>query len=65
MTDATKGESSLADKANADFRQAASKIVQRAKQTGTPLVVWEEGHVKEVSPDKVSELSKPAGEDSN
>ena len=28
---------SLAEKANAAFRQAASKVIERAKQTGTPV----------------------------
>jgi len=44
---------SLSEKADAAFRQAASKVVQRAKQTDTPVVVWEEGHVKEVPADQL------------
>jgi hypothetical protein len=43
-----KKDTSLSSKVDAAFRQAASKVIQRAKQTGTPVVVWEEGHVKEV-----------------
>jgi len=58
MTDTTKDTGSLTDKANAAFRQAASKVVQRAKQTGTPVVVWEEGHVKEISPDEITETTE-------
>lgn len=38
----------LLSKADAAFRQAAKKIIQRARQTHTPVVVWEEGHVKEI-----------------
>jgi len=38
----------LLSKADAAFRQAAKKIIQRARQTGTPVVVWEEGHIKEI-----------------
>ena len=30
----------LSSKADAAFRQAAKKIIQRARQTGTPVVVW-------------------------
>jgi len=48
-----KKDTSLSAKADAAFRQAASKVVQRAKQTGTPVVVWEEGHVKEVPADQL------------
>jgi hypothetical protein len=42
----------LLSKADAAFRQAAKKIIQRARQTGTPVVVWEEGHIKEISCDQ-------------
>jgi len=38
----------LLSKADAAFRQAAKKIIQRARQTHTPVVVWEEGHIKEI-----------------
>ena len=48
-----KQDTSLSSKADAAFRQAASKVVQRAKQTDTPVVVWEEGHVKEVPADQL------------
>lgn len=53
---------SLSEKADAAFKQAATKVVQRSKQTGTPVVVWEEGHVKEVSIDELERAasrSKP------
>jgi hypothetical protein len=33
----------LTEKANAAFRQAAAKVVERARQTGTPVIVWEKG----------------------
>ena len=42
----------LLSKADAAFRQAAKKIIQRARQTGTPVVVWEQGHIKEVPCDQ-------------
>lgn len=31
----------LSSKANAAFQQAAKKVLQRARQTGTPIVIWE------------------------
>ena len=49
---------SLTEKADAAFQQAATKVIQRAKQTGTPIVVWEEGKVKEVTPDEATEKPK-------
>jgi len=39
--------STLTDKANAAFRQAADKVVERARQTGTPVIVWEDGRITE------------------
>ena len=39
---------SLAWKADAAFRQAAKKVIQRAKETATPIVIWEAGNVKEI-----------------
>lgn len=44
---------SLSEKADAAFRQASAKVVQRAKQTGTPVVVWDEGHVKELETEQL------------
>lgn len=42
----------LTSKADAAFRQAARKVIQIARQTGTPIVVWEEGQVKKIPPDQ-------------
>ena len=38
-------DDTLTEKANAAFRQAAAKVIERARQTGTPVIVWEEGQV--------------------
>jgi hypothetical protein len=46
----------LTEKANAAFRQAAAKVVERARQTGTPVIVWEKGQVMEYSGE---ELERP------
>jgi hypothetical protein len=53
---------SMSDKANAAFEQAATKIVERAKQTGTPVVVWEDDHVSELSPEHLTENRTPKTE---
>jgi hypothetical protein len=49
-----KGENeSLSWKADAAFRQAAKKVIQRAKETATPVVVWEADKVKEIPADQI------------
>ncbi len=42
-------DDTLTEKANAAFRQAAAKVIERARQTGAPVIVWEEGQVIERS----------------
>jgi len=44
---------SLSCKADAAFRQAAKKVIQQAKETATPVVVWEAGKVKEIPADQI------------
>jgi len=34
---------SIREKADAAFRQAAAKVIERARQHGTTIVVWENG----------------------
>jgi hypothetical protein len=58
MIDQTKTNGSMSDKADAAFEQATTKIVERARQTGTPVVVWEDDHVAEISPER-AETVKP------
>jgi hypothetical protein len=36
--------------ADAAFRQAAQQVIKRAKEFGTPLIIWEDGEVKRVEP---------------
>lgn len=36
--------------ADAAFVQAAQKVIERAQQSGTPVIVWEDEAVKEVEP---------------
>ncbi len=52
--------------ADAAFEQAAQKVIERAEQSGTPVIVWEDGAVKEVEPQQdraIWELHKPAPND--
>ncbi|MHB8974047.1 MAG: hypothetical protein ACYC4N_26730 [Pirellulaceae bacterium] len=62
MTDPAKAEASLSDKADAAFQQATAKVIQRAKQTGTPVVVWEDDQVREVTPEQIIEHRTPKTE---
>ena len=39
------------EKVDGAIRQAAEKILERAKQTRTPLVIWEDDQIKEVTPE--------------
>ena len=54
-----KQNESLSSKVEAAFRQAATKVVQQAKQTGTPVVVWEKGRVREVPAEAFDSSSEP------
>lgn len=54
MPDQPKTNGTLSDKAKAAFEQAAAKVVERAKQTGTPVIIWRDDRVSEVSPDQLS-----------
>ncbi len=38
----------LSQKADAAFLLAAKKVIQIARQTSTPVVVWQQGRVKEI-----------------
>lgn len=38
----------LSRKADAAFQQAARKVILKAKQTNTPIIVWEDSRIKEV-----------------
>ncbi len=46
----------LTSKADAAFLQAARQVIRVALQTGTPIIVWEEGRVKEIPPDRVKAM---------
>jgi hypothetical protein len=46
----------MSDKSKAAFEQAAAKVLERAKQTGTPVIVWKDNRVGKVSADQLSIL---------
>jgi hypothetical protein len=49
----------MAEKANAAFRQAMTKVIERARQTKTPVIVWEDGRVVEYSADEMEKRLPP------
>jgi len=54
-----KARDTLTEKADAAFRQAAAKVVELARQTRTPVIVWEDGRIVEKSAEEAEmELRK-------
>ena len=53
MNSKTEGENTLAWKADAAFRQASYKVIQRAKQAGSLVVIWEDDQIKELPPEEL------------
>ena len=51
-------DQSLTELANAAFEQAAKKVIQRAIQTGTPVILWENDSVKKVDPRTITQSEK-------
>jgi hypothetical protein len=51
----------LTEKANAAFRRAAAKVIERARRTGTPVIVWEQGLVRELSVEELERQHSAGG----
>ena len=45
-----KAEPSVFDLADAAFYEATLDAVAKAEQTGTPVILWEDGQIKEANP---------------
>lgn len=50
----------LAKLADAAFEQASRKVIERAEQSGTPVIIWEDEAVKEVEPRETRNVDKDA-----
>ena len=50
----------MTELADAAFEQAALKVIARAKASGNPIIVWENGEVKKLSPQEAIEGMKKA-----
>ena len=51
-------ENPLTKLADAAFRQAAQKVIKRAKEAGTPVIIWEDEQIKKVKPRKLRKNTK-------
>ncbi len=60
MSKKSQNDVSLSEKADAAFEDVAVQIVKQAKQTGTPVIVWDKDHVKEIPPDELENLTTSA-----
>jgi hypothetical protein len=49
---------SLSELAEAAFEQVAAEVIERAKQTGTPVIIWEDGRIKAVPPEALEPAIK-------
>jgi hypothetical protein len=47
----------MTEKADAAFRRAAAEVIERARQTGTPIILWENGRIVKRSWDEL--VSQP------
>ena len=48
----------LSMKIDAAFRQAAKKVIQQARQTATPIVIWEDGQITEIPEEQFMTMLK-------
>jgi hypothetical protein len=60
-----RNSDSLTQLANAAARKAAIKVIERAKQTNTPIIIWEEGGVKAVPAEVMEARLKAPSRKSN
>ena len=64
MIEPTTTEGSLSEKADAAFERVVKKVLERARQTGTPVVLWQDEQVKLIPPEEVEGGKGNAGEGS-
>lgn len=54
-------ELSLTQLAEAAFLKASEEVRRKARETGTPILVWEDGRILRLSPESLEPMG-PAGE---
>ncbi len=55
-------ENPLAKLVEAALRQAAQKVIKRAKESGTPVIIWEDEKIKRVEPRNIRKTRKRKSE---
>ena len=58
MNNKAEKDTFMVEKVDGAIRQAADKVLERAKQTGSLVVIWEDDQIKEVPPEEL-ELRMP------
>lgn len=53
MIEPARGHRETTEKALAAFAVVAEKVIQRARQTGTKVIVWADEQVTELDPDEI------------
>ncbi|MBL7211159.1 MAG: hypothetical protein ISS61_02135 [Desulfobacteraceae bacterium] len=52
MNSNSEKDTLMVEKVDRAIRQAAEKVLERAKQTSTPVVIWEDEQIREVPPEE-------------
>jgi len=55
-------DQTLTEKANAAFDLASMKVLECARQTGTPLILWEAGEIRQIEPALLQDATKESVE---
>lgn len=53
MNDNSENDTVMVETVDSAIRQAAEKVLERAKQTHTLVVIWEDDQIKEVPPEEM------------
>ncbi len=53
MNDKSEKDTLMVETVDSAIRQAAEKLLERAKQTHTLMVIWEDDQIKEVPPEEM------------
>lgn len=56
MNDQREKDTALSIKADAAFRKAAKKVIIQAVRTDTPIIIWEENRIQEITHDRLKKL---------
>ena len=56
-------ENPLAKLVEAALRQTAKKVVERARESGTPVIIWEDETIKRVEPRNIRKTRRRKRED--